>query len=304
MSLRALPYVIIVGLLFGMSIIASRFAVDQFDPLVYVGLRLTLATVTFAGFYLFAGRRNPFPTDRGLWQHALVLGIFGTAIPMSTFVAALQFQSSGVTSILTTTGPALIVVLAHFALEDEFLTPFKSIGVTLALTGAILLALRGETGLTNITQANPIGYVLVAISLCSHSAATIYARKYTRTYRAFDVTSSQIAIGMVIVMVWAALTVGFDLQRVNAQGLLSLIYGGIAGTFGAFLLYFITVKQFGATAAAMSNYIVPVTATIGGVLLLGETVTSGMTFGMSLILGGIALTNYRRAPRRVLPRVA
>ena len=62
------------------------------------------------------------------------------SVPMVCVISALQYQSSGVTSLLLATGPALTVCLAHFVLPDELLNRRKAIGVTLALGGALLLA--------------------------------------------------------------------------------------------------------------------------------------------------------------------
>ena len=66
---------------------------------------------------------------------------------------------------LLTTMPAFTVILAHFFLPDEFLTRRKIIGVTLALGGAILLALSGEDGLPNMSGAPPTGYLLVGVGI-------------------------------------------------------------------------------------------------------------------------------------------
>ena len=42
MTVEALPYVILLGFFFGTSLIASRFSVGQFEPITFIGLRLTL----------------------------------------------------------------------------------------------------------------------------------------------------------------------------------------------------------------------------------------------------------------------
>jgi drug/metabolite transporter (DMT)-like permease len=90
--------------------------------------------------------------------------------------------------------------------------------------------------------------------------------------------------------------VGFDLDLVNAQGYMALIYAALIGTFSGMMLAFYTVQRFGATASAITGYIIPVIAGIAGILFLDETITGGMAFGMLLIAGGIALINDR--PRR------
>ena len=59
------------------------------------------------------------------------------------------------------------------------------------------------------------------------------------------------------------------------------------------IVSFYIVKRFGATASAMTAYVIPVVASIGGYLLLDETITLGMVGGMVLIVMGIALINQR-----------
>jgi drug/metabolite transporter (DMT)-like permease len=60
------------------------------------------------------------------------------------------------------------------------------------------------------------------------------------------------------------------------------------------LLAFYNIKRFGATAAAMTLYVIPVVASVGGILVLGEKITEGMLVGISLIIVGVALINRRR----------
>ena len=73
--------------------------------------------------------------------------------------------------------------------------------------------------------------------------------------------------------------------------MLALIYAAIFGTFLGMLLSLYNIQRFGATAAVMSAYVIPVVATLTGVLLLGEQITSGMVGGMILISVGVWLLN-------------
>jgi drug/metabolite transporter (DMT)-like permease len=60
------------------------------------------------------------------------------------------------------------------------------------------------------------------------------------------------------------------------------------------LLAFYNITQFGATASAMTAYIIPGFAGIGGALLLNEHITPFMLLGMGLIMIGIAPINPKR----------
>lgn len=292
MSPQALPYISLLGILFGSTLVVSRFSVAQFQPLTYIGLRLSLAGACHGLIYLVARGRN-FPRGRYLWRHAAVLGVFATAIPMTALVSSLQFQSSGLTAVLITTGPVLTVLMAHFLLPDESLTWRKSLGVLLALSGAVFLAVRGESGLPDIERANPIGYLLVLGAMVSASASTIFARKTMADLDTFDVASVRMWVAALVIAPLSLLLVGLDLGRVNSQGYGALLYAALVGTFAGMMLAFHNIQRFGATASAVTAYVIPIVATVGGVLLLGETITRDMVLGMGLIVVGVATINQR-----------
>ncbi len=292
MSLQALPYILLQGFLFGSTLIASRFSVGQFQPTTYIAIRLVLASVCHLAVYVLA-RRRKWPRSPDLWRHAALLGVMGTAVPMVAIVSSLQYQSAGLTSVLLTVGPAVTVLMAHFFLADadETLTPLKAGGVALALGGAVLLAVRGESGLPDVSRANPLGYGLVALAILSASSMTIYARKFMRDYDFFDVASVRMFVATLTVMPLSALLVGVDLSGVDTRGCMALVYAALVGTFSGLMLSFYNIKRFGATAASMPTYVIPVVASLGGALVLGERITAGMLVGMALIAAGIALIN-------------
>lgn len=289
MTIQSLPYILVLGLLLGSTLVANRFGLGQFEPAAYVGLQLGLASIGHAAFYL----RRPLPADRKLWWHAAVFGTIGTALPVIAINTSLQYQSSIVTAIFITATPALTVLLAHFFLPDEPLTHRKAAGVALAFAGALLIALRGETGLPTASAASPLGYIFALIGIICSSSMAIYARKYMRTFDAFDVASIRMFIATLTVIPLVLLSAP-NWQQVDGRGYLAVGYAGFVGTFAGLLLGFYVVKQFGATAAAMPAYIIPIVASVGGLLFLGETVTASMIAGMALILAGIALLNERR----------
>ena len=306
LNIRSLPYVILLGCFFGSSLVVSRFNVSQLEPTTYIGIRMALASVMSLLVYALAtGRR--VPRDPSLWWRAGLLGVFGTALPMTAVVSSLQYHSSGVASLLLATGPALTVLLAHFTLPDELLNRRKAIGVSLALGGALLLALSGEDGLPNVASADPTGYLLMAIGIVSSSIMVIYARRSLSAYDAFDVGSVRLFVTALVMMPLSMLLVGFDLSAMDAAGMAGLVYAAVVGTFLGFMLSFYSIKRFGATPTVMTTYIIPIVAGAGGVLLLDEEITSTMLMGMLVIVAGVALlqefghpiaTWQRRYPQR------
>jgi drug/metabolite transporter (DMT)-like permease len=284
----------LLGTMFGTTLVVSRFSVGQFMPTTYIGLRLVLSAAGFAVIYLLRIGKRTWPRGGQLWKHSIVLGIFGTAIPMTGIVASLQFLSSGLAAIIITISPAITVLLAHFFLTDERLTRLKIIGSSLALGGAVMLAALGETGLAD-AHGSLLGYILIIGAMVSASAMTIYTRKYVQAFDTIDVSSIRMLVAALVVMPLSYFYVGFDLSQVDSQGLLALVYAAIFGTFLGMLLSLYNIQRFGATAAVMTAYVIPVVASIAGVLFLGEQITTGMLGGMAFISAGVWLLNKESA---------
>ena len=144
MPTKSIPYVILLGTLYGFTLVASRFSISQFVPITYIGLRLVIGSLAASFVYLFSIQGRSWPKGQELWRRSTFLGVVGTAIPMIFIIEGLKYLSSGLAAILITLAPAFTVVMAHFRLPDEKLTKRKSTGVSLALTGAILLAVLGK----------------------------------------------------------------------------------------------------------------------------------------------------------------
>ena len=290
MRQRSLPYILLLGSLFGVSLVVSRFGLGQFDPRAFVSLRLMLASAAHLVVYLFSGSRR-LPRDPTLWFKSSILGIFGTALVLVAVVSSLQYLSSGVSALLFTLLPVVIVLLAGIFLPDERLTWRKLLGAVVAFLGAGILLMRGETGLGGLAEADWRGYAWAAFGLVAGAGASIYAHRNLRSADGYDVASIRMFSACLFLIPIVLLTDGYDLSRVTWSGYLALIYGGLIGGFAAFLLSFYILKRFGATANSMTTYVSPVVSAVLGVLILGEHITPLILVSVVLILAGVWLLN-------------
>lgn len=291
MRQSAFVNVFLLGFMYGTTMIASRYTVGIISSIGYVGLRMLIAALGFTLVFVNGWFGQSFPRDRTLWKHGTMLGVFGTVAPMILIVTSLKYQSSGVTSTLLTSNPALTVVMAHFLLSDEQLTWRKLLGVGLAFSGALLIILLGETGLPEWEVQSRIGYVMVGVAMLLGSGMAIYIRRYMSDCDPFQVAGVRIYVSAMILFVPVLILSGQDLPQMTPLTWGALGYAALAGTFIATLLDFYNIQRFGATVSAMVSYVVPVIAGISGALLLNEQITSGMVAGMVLILSGVSLVN-------------
>jgi drug/metabolite transporter (DMT)-like permease len=293
---QALPYLLLTGFLFGSGLLSARLAINQFDVLTYSGFRLVLASLGYVGLYRLNRQRYPWPTNPRVWRQGILLGLMNEAVPMVAGIGSLQYLSSGVASIFFTTGPAITVLLAHFFLADEILTRRQTVGVVITLAGALLLAMRGETGLPDIRQANPLGYTMIMVAVLSLSLSAIYIRKFMRQVSSFDLAGIQTFAAAGWVLPITIFSGAGHLDGVNWQGYTALVYGVVFSSLMGALIYFYTIQRFGATLSALSHYVTPVVVTLGGVLLLGEQITFTILAGIVLVGLGIGLVNRHKQP--------
>jgi len=191
----------------------------------------------------------------------------------------------------------IIILMAHFFLEDERLTWLKAVGAVISFAGTALLVVSGETGLVELGKADWRGYLYMCIAIFSIALAVIFARKYLRDVDDFEVSSIQIFVSAAVCVPLALFTDGFDLGNVRPSGYAALVYISLVGTLFVFLLNFYVLKRFGAMVNAQVSYIIPLVAMMLGIIFLGEQLTWVMFASMVLLLTGLTLLNWQPGAR-------
>lgn len=287
-GLQALPYVLLAGGLMGSGAVVVRFALDQIEPMALRSVQVVIAVAAFMMVYAFQpGRR--FPRQPAVWARVAVWGLFGTVAPMAGFIMSLEYLSSGVASLLITLNPVLVMLLAHFFLDDEKLNGRRMIGALVALAGAGIIILNGESGLADLGRADPRGYAWIGLAAFSVPVAFIYARRFLNNEDTFDATMIRLVVAGIIFIILAAAGGQFDFSRLRFSGVAALVFTGLFVMFFALRMEFGIIKDFGPTAASQISYVIPVAATLGGALFLGELITLTIIAGMGCIFIGLRL---------------
>jgi drug/metabolite transporter (DMT)-like permease len=89
----------------------------------------------------------------------------------------------------------------------------------------------------------------------------------------------------------ATAVIGGAPHHVGADTIVSLVALGALGTGVAFIFNYAIVRKAGATTAATVTYLVPVVATVLGVLVLHEGVAWNQLAGGAVVLASVALSS-------------
>lgn len=279
----------------GTGTVVARMAIrDGATPYEVAMARGLIAGVMVLGL-LVVRRRLQRPGPSAV-KVGVVMGVTNMAIPFLAGTVALQYASAGFVALPTALIPLATAALAHLFLPDERLSTVKAIGLVVSLAGVAVLALSGDSGLEE--GGRPLIAVgLGLVSVVSISSGSIFAKRHAGRHGVLEVAGIQFVLGSVVIVCVSLLidgSVGVGSPAVWPE----FAWLGVIGTFTPFVLWYWLIRRVTATYAAVIGYLVPLTAVVVGVIVLGEHIQPGLAIGGALILAGVILTD-RLERRRV-----
>jgi len=265
-------------------LVSARAAVVQHLGPIEIGLmRFGTATILFAPVLL---RQGPLP--RGMnWLDVVLIALvggFGFVWLLSAGLNYAPVADSGVfaPSML----PVWVAGMSMVFLAEKF-TRARLTGLALIMVGA--LAVGGYEALSNAADGRWRGHLMfLAASGCWAA--------YTVRFRARGLAALPAAAMMVF---WAALAFGaaalvhgthfsaVPWQTIALQTMLQGVLSGFLATF----TYLYCVRHFGAATTAAYGALVPVLATFGAWMFLGEAIGLFKAFGILVVCSGVALAS-------------
>jgi len=278
------------SVLWGGSFFFIGVAVRGLPPFTIVALRVGLAALALWAWMLASGRG--MPREARVWRAFLVMGLLNNAIPFSLIVWGQTQIASGLASILNATTPLFTVVVAHALTRDEKMGPSKVAGVGLGLGGVVVL--MGPGALDGLG-----GAVLAQAAVLVASVSYAFAGVFGRRFRSLGVTPAQTAAGQVtgssLLLVPLALLVDrpWALPAPGAEVWAAVAGLALVSTALAYIVYFRILATAGASNLLLVTFLIPLTASLLGVLVLGEVLEARHGAGMALIGLGLAAMDGR-----------
>jgi len=251
------------------------------DPASFTTLRLVSGALTL---WLVAGLTRGARTGGGNWPSALAL--FGYAAGFSFAYVSLPTA----TGALLLFGAVQATMIGHGLWRGERLRGWQAVGLVLALGGLVGLLLPG---LTAPPLAGALLMLGAGVAWGVYSLRGRGAGDPTRVTAGNFLRAAPIAAGLSLVTLGSASLDGAGAGYAVASGALA---SGIG-----YAIWYTALPALRATSAATVQLSVPVIAAVGGVLLLGESVTPRLVLASVAILGGIALVILERRAGTIGP---
>jgi drug/metabolite transporter (DMT)-like permease len=274
--------------LWGFSFLAIEVGLRSLDPILFAAFRYGIAAVLLLGYALLRGI-DWRPTGRPDLGAILGGGVFLVAGNALLFLGQ-QTVPSGVAAIMQSLVPVLTSLWALALLPEERVSTVGAVGIGVGFVGVGLIVRPDPS---NLLGGDILGRLLVLGQAASVALGGVLIQRAKPTLDRAALSGWSMAVGGVILH-GVSLAIGepFALPA-TATGWAAVAYLGVFATALAFFIYYTLLEVRGALETSLVAYLVPVVATIVGVLVLGESITLPTVLGFLLVFAGFVLLKRR-----------
>ncbi len=290
-------YVIYIGLLaafWGASYMFIKVANRAFEPTAMIMFRLLIASLIIV-LVLLAQRGWHAMVDemRALGWEGFALGVVNGAIPFTLIAWGERHIDSGVAAIANASMPIFVILLAIRFKPSETVRGLRLVGFLLGLVGVgVLAGVHPEGGWWGFA-----GTMAVVVASVSYAVGSLWGQRLIARTSGLVLSASSMIGGLLVLLPFGLAQLPSAVPGWKETG--SVIALAVIGTALAQIILYRVLRTDGAARVSLVTYLLPATALVYGVLLLGEPLTWEELAGMALILGGVALgSGAVRFPRR------
>jgi DME family drug/metabolite transporter len=270
---------------------AQALAAVGADPPVVGAARLAVGAVALLAVGAAAGGL------RGAWAPGMrrwtVAAGLATAVYQAAFFAAVDRTGVALgTLVALATAPILCGVLAREALPRGW-----AAATACAVTGCALLLAPGADG-----GADALGVALALVAGACYAVYTVSAKRLlTAGVEPLSVLAGSVATGALVL---APVLVGGASGLATARGVALVAWLGLVATALGYVLFARGLRRVPAALAGTLSLAEPLTASVLGVVVLGERPSSGAAAGAALLAVGLVLAATRPGAPRPQPSPA
>lgn len=266
------------------------FAAGVVAPMIMVDFRVAGAALLFWLTSLFLPKEH---VPAGDILRLFGAGMLGVLFNQGCFILGVNLTSPGEASLVTTTMPMWVMLLAWLILREP-ITLKKAGGIAAGAAGAIILIAGSAAPASGSNPA--LGDVIV---LCAQLSYALYLTLYRNFIRKYSLVTlmkwmflSATVVGLPSSLKWLGAT---DWSAISPTEWGGIAYVVVCGTFLAYICIMIGQKTLRPTLVGMYNYVQPIVATITGICLGLDRFTPVKALAIALIFSGVWLVTISKA---------
>lgn len=280
---------ILVALTWGMGIVFAKAAIDYFPPMLLMAIRSTITACLLVWF---------LPLPRGEYRKLFwIASISGTA-QFGLTLTGLKYIDASSAALLAQLEVPFLVLLGVVVLKER-VAPLNYAGIVLAILGALFLA--GEPRFNGAW----LYLSLVVAGALAWAVGQLMVRGLQNTDGLVIVAWVAVFSAPQLFAASAVFESG-QIEALQSAGWLvwsAVIYLSLIMTVAGYGMWYSLVRSYEVRKVAPFVLLMPVFSVLGGLLFLGESLTTGIVVGGMMIIAGVFFAMRERAPQRLTTKV-
>jgi len=275
------------SLFFGGTFVAAKGGLAYFPPLLFVALRFDIAAVVLA-LAVLATRplADVLPRTRGDVGAILAAGGLSIGLTNAFLFVGQGSVTSAVGAVVFSLNPILTPLFAALLLAEERLSRRAAAGLAIGLVGVAVALHPDPTSFL----AGGTGKLLILGGAASAALGSVLIRRADADLDSTARTVWAFPVGALLTHALAA-AAGEGMGHIAWSGpaAVALGYVGIFAGAVAFIAYFDILDAAGPNRANLVFYVIPLVATVGGAVVLGEAMSALTLVGFLVVFVGFAV---------------
>lgn len=284
------------SILWGMTWVASKIAVQGMPGLQVAGIRQFTGGSLLVAFFLLKGEKLP-DKKQFLWLTGMAILMFVGSNGLAT--VSLKYIPSGLGALIAALYPLCVVIIERVLYKNNKIGALTFIGLLLGIGGIGIVFY--DNAFHSHTDGFTWGILAATGSMLTWSVATIIIAREKITINPYNATGWQMLIGAIILLCITAITGDHvPLAHVPAKTWAAIAFLVAAGSIIAFAAFIYTMRHMEPAIAALYAYINPLVAIITGTLIIGEKLTVTIMLGSIVTLIGVYLVNQSMRKQKII----
>lgn len=281
-------YVIIAGICWGViGLFTRRMSEVGLGAVQITFLRNFFATIVLLVVMLIKDKSSLKIHLKDIWLF-LGTGICSIAFFNICYFKAIQITSLSVAAILLYTAPAMVMVMSLIFFKEK---------VTVQKITALLFAFAGCIFTTGIIGSRPsisgIGVLIGLGSGFGYALYSIFGTVASKKYNPYTISFYTFFIAAAVLLPLSRPAEEISIIKSNPQLIIVAFLLAVISTAVPFICYTTGLKSMEAGKASIMAFIEPMVATVCGIAIFKEKLTSFNIIGILLIFVSVVLLNIK-----------
>ena len=268
--------VIFTMIVWGLSYISIKIALEVFSPIALIFYRYVFATIFFLIFMKY--KKETFRFDKKDLPLFLGSSLFGIVLYFYFESMGVSYLTVSAASVVLSLVP-LVIMVSNFIIHNERLNKMKIITIFASILGIFLIVKNDSGGLNNTK-----GYVFMFLAVIFWAVFSEITSRLNKKYSEVKVAGIQTYFALLTYLPLIFFQ-EIDYSAVEIHHWVHIIALGVLSSAISFILYVFAMNHIGPTESGLFVNFIPIVTIIFGFIVFGEVLTPLQLLGAAIIMG-------------------